>query len=441
MLLQKMQELFSEQAKLQRLLDIEKQIALVEGEMGIIPMDAAEEIASKAHLDRIDLDYYRSELKRTGHAMVSLIRPLQKACADGAGEYVHFGPTTQDIVDTGTQLAIQQAHGLVLESLTRVEGYLIDLTEKHAGTLMAGRTHGGHALPITFGYKTAIWTREFSRHIQRMQEMQKRLFVGLLAGAVGSYASLGVHGPEVERRVMERLGLHQADICWAAARDIVAEFACALATIAFSVNKVAREIYTMQRTELGEVEENVGTAVGSSTMPQKRNPKNCENTMNLANKVKYLAMLVVDGMVVEHERGMGGWYMQRENMGELCTTMAEVLERFEYVTSTLVVFPERMRANLDLTKGLIMSEAAMFKLADQFGKQTAHHVLFNAAKEAFASNTPLKEVLLLDDRIKADISPDELDAILDPAGYIGLCKEMAVKVVDQTRQERTLRSQ
>jgi len=435
MILATMQNIFSENGRLQRWLDIEKELALAEAELGIIPPEAAKEIASKAHLDSIDVAMFHSELARTGHHIVSLLKPLQKACANNYGEFVHFGPTTQDIIDTGDQLAIKAAHQTIAESLRRVEGYLVDLTEKHAGTLMAGRTHGGHALPITFGFKTATWTREISRSIQRLEEMKKRLFVGMLAGAVGTYASLGENGPKVEKLVMERLGLTPPDICWAASRDRVAEFACALAVAAFSANKIVHEIYTMQKTELCEVEENVGTSVGSSTMPQKRNPRNCEMVMSLADKVKYLCMMQIDGMVVEHERGMAGWYMQRDTIGELCLTMADMLERFETVVRDLVVFPKRMRGNLDLTKGLIMCEPIMFELGKTFGKQTAHHILFNAAKAAFAGDRPLKDVLMEDARIKENLSQQALDTLLDPAGYAGLSQQIAQEIVAMTRQE------
>ena len=431
-----MQNIFNEKARYQRWLDVESALAEVEASLGMIPPAAAKEISAKAKIDLLSLDRIRENLERLGHPVVSLLRPFQEICEGGAGEYLHYGPTTQDIIDTGDQLAMQAANQIVLNTLREIEEYLLNITEREADTLIAGRTHGGHALPVTFGFKVAIWVREIRRNIERLKDAKNRLFVGMLSGAVGTFASYGEKGPIVEEGVMKKLGLGQPDICWAAARDRNAEFGCILAICAGTLGKIANEIYTLQRTEVSELEERVGTAVGSSTMPHKRNARNCETSMAVAIKVKYFAMMQIDGMKVEHERGMGGWYIQRDTVADLCLAMGDLLAKMTVVIRDLVVNPEKMRENLGMTNGLILSEPVMFELGKSIGKQTAHEVLFDASKIAFETNTPLKEVLLKDERVSKYLKPGELDQILDPMKHTGLASKIARDVVARTRKER-----
>lgn len=431
-----MQNIFNEKARYQRWLDIESALAEVEATLGMIPLAAAKEIAAKAKMDLLSLESIRENLERLGHPVLSLLRPFQEICEGGAGEYLHYGPTTQDIIDTGDQMAIKAAHRVVLDTFRDIEENLLTIAEREADTLIAGRTHGGHALPITFGYKVAVWIREIRRHIERLKESKNRLFVGLLSGAVGTFASYGEKGPEVEAGVMKKLGLGTPDICWAAARDRNAEFACLLAICAGTLGKIANEIYTLQRTEVSELEERVGTAVGSSTMPHKRNARNCETSMALAIKVKYFAMMQIDGMKVEHERGMSGWYIQRDTIADLCLTMGDLLARMKVVIRDLVIHSDKMRENLAMTHGLILSEPVMFELGKSIGKQTAHEVLFDASKVAFETNTPLKDVLLKDKRVSKHLKPEDLDKILDPMKHIGLASKIARNMIALTRKER-----
>jgi adenylosuccinate lyase len=236
--------------------------------------------------------------------------------------------------------------------------------------------------------------------------------------------------------VMERLGLAPPDICWATARDRSAEFASLVAMCAGTLGKIANEIYTLQRTEVGELEEPRGTAVGSSTMPQKRNPRNCETSMELVTRIKYFAMMQMDGMMVEHERGMAGWYIQRDTLDDMCLLMGDLLSRMKAVVKGLVVHPERMRQNLEITRGLILSEPLMFEIGKFAGKQTAHELVFDAAMTAFEQNRTLKEVLLEDQRVSSRISSEDFDRMLDPAKHVGLAPEIALKMVNLTRSER-----
>ncbi len=432
-----MSEIFNERANLQRWLDIEKILAEVDAEMGIIPQDAAREISSKAKVDCLDLDYMKKQFALTDHAVVSTVRTLQKACSGKWGEYIHYGPTTQDIIDTGDQIAIKAAHRIIYELLREIEGNLLEIAEREMDTVMAGRTHGQHGLPVTMGFKVAVWVSEIRRHIERLKESRKRLFVGMLAGAVGTYASFGERGTEIESRVMEKLGLDPPDICWASARDRNAEFGCLIAMISGTMGKIASEIYTLQRTEVAEMEEPISEGtVGSSTMPQKRNPHTCEVIMGLCKRVKYCAMIQVEGMWVEHERGDAGWYVGRDALAEQCLLTGDILTLMKKVTKNPTIDRKRMRQNLDLTRGMILSEAVMFELGQKAGKQTAHELVYEATMKAAKETLTLKDALFANPNVAQYLSKQRLDEILDPAKYVGLAPQVTLEVIRQTKERR-----
>lgn len=432
-----MSEIFNDKARLQRWLDIEKTLAQVEAEMGIIPPKAAEEISAKAKVECLDLDYMQKQMALTDHAVVSMVRTFQKACSGNWGEYIHFGPTTQDIIDTGDQIAIKSAHNSIFSDLCEIESYLIEIAEKEVNTVIAGRTHGQHGLPITLGFKIAVWISEIRRSIERLKESRKRLFVGMLAGAVGTYASFGDQGAEIEKKVLERLGLESPDICWAAARDRNAEFGCLIALISGTLGKIAREIYGLQRTEIAELEEPISAGcVGSSTMPQKRNPHTCEVIMALCKRLKYFALVQIEGMWVEHERGDAGWYIGRDVLSEQCLLMGEVMNHMMKVIKNPTIDRRRMKENLSITRGMILSEPVMFELAKKAGKQTSHELLYEATMKAAKENLTLKEALFLDKRVENIISAQRLDEILDPGKYVGLAPQKTLEVIRNTKQYR-----
>jgi len=432
-----MWEIFNEKAELQRWLDVECALADVEASLGLIPKKAAREICTKAKVKLIDEEERLRSLDRTGHPIVALIYSLKKVCKGGAGEYIHWGPTTQDIIDTGDQMAMKAAHQIIFDSLREIEENLLEIAERETNTVMAGRTHGQHALPITFGYKVAVWLREIRRHIERLKESRKRLFVGLLSGAVGTYASLGEKGPEIEALVMRKLGLEPPDICWAASRDRNAEFAYLVAMCASSLGKIANEVYNLQRTEVAELEEPIGeTAVGSSTMPQKRNPRLCETVIGFSKRIKYYAVLQMDGMGVEHERGNAGWYIQRDTLGEMCLLIGDLLAKMKIITKGLKINVTSMEKNLNITRGLILSEAVMLELGLSIGKQTAHEVVYDAAMKASQCGMSLKDVLLEDVRVTKHMTPEDLDIILDPTKYVGLAPKITRDMITLTREER-----
>jgi adenylosuccinate lyase len=398
-------KIFSEEQMIDRWLKIEAALAEAEAEMGIIPGWAAKEISAKASVEKIDLNLAKAEQQKTRHSLVPVIRAFAKVCGEKAGEYVHFGPTTQDIVDTGNVLALREVMDAVKRDLEAIEKRLVKITLEHADTPMAGRTHGQHALPITFGFKTASWLQEVRRHLDRLEEGRGRILVGELAGAVGSYASWGEQGRELERRTMAKLGLGQSDIPWQSARDRFAEAVLLLAMISSTLGRIAGEVFLLQKTEVDEVAQGFEMGrVGSSTMPHKRNPETAEGIKGISRLVRYRAAGILEAMEGEHERD--GLAVNRENM----------------------------RANLDRTRGLILSERAMFVLGEQLGKQTAHEVVYEASMKAFEGGKDLTTALAADPRVRKVLSEPEIRKFMDPVTYTGLCSRLANEVASRERK-------
>ncbi|MFC1914397.1 adenylosuccinate lyase [Chloroflexota bacterium] len=434
--LEAMKRIFNEKANLQRWLDVEASLSRAEAAVGIIPREAAEEISAKAKVELIDEEYRKQELERIGHKMTATIHAFQRACQGDAGEYIHWGSTSQDIMDTADQMAMKQAHSIIFESLRKIEENLLEIAEHEADTIMAGRSYGQHALPLTFGFKVAVWIREIRRHIERLKESRKRLFVGQFAGVVGTYASFGERGPEIEAMVLSELGLGIPDICWHSSRDRSAEFACIVAMIAATLGKIASEIYFLQHTEVAEVEEPIAAGrVGSSTMPHKRNPHICEFSVTLAKRIKYFAALAIEGMFVEHERGGAGWNVQRDTLGEMCILTGELLGRMDMVTKGLVVHSDAMRRNLNILKGLILSESVMLELGQSVGRQTAHEMVYRASMKTYREGISFKEALMKYSDIAEHLNKVQIDNLLNPANYVGLAPKIARKVVALTRKE------
>jgi adenylosuccinate lyase len=339
--------LFTDKARFQRWLDVEASLARAQASLGIIPSEAAEEITRTAKVELLDLSRYDEIFRQVRHPIVALLRLWQPVIPGGAGQYVHLGATTQDPIDTGTILALKETHRVACDSLRRIEADLLDLAEQHAETVMVGRTHGVQAVPITFGYKVAIWAREIRRNIQRLKECRDRVFVLQLSGAVGTMAAYGPRGPELHALVAKDLGLEEADISWHASRDRLAEFANLLALIGAALGRMGQEVYLLMATEVGEVREpwQMGN-IGSSTMPHKVNPEMSQNMISLAKKLRYNASFITEVMVVDHERNLEHFLGEREKLEESCVLIGELLTMGEEMAGNLTVYPERMKANL-----------------------------------------------------------------------------------------------
>lgn len=435
-IMKKMQQIFDEKTFMQRWLDVEASLAKAEASLGIIPQEASTEIVSKAKLELLDMRKYDEAFQKTNHPIVALIQTFQSICQGGAGEYIHWGATSQDIVDTANALRLKEAHSVIYQSLRQIEDALLNMAEQYADTVMAGRTHCVHAVPITFGYKVAIWAREIRRHIQRLKECRSRLLVGNITGAVGTMASFGEKGPQVQALTLEGLGLGVPDICWHASRDRSAEFANLLAIIAGTLARIANNVKLLMITEISEVSEWQVGFVGSSTMPQKRNPAVAEAILALTKKVRCIAPLVTESMLVEYERDMNFWRAEIDPLAESCMVMGEILDNSQFLAKNLTVYPDRMTENLCVLKGLIMAERVMLELGCRLGKQSAHEIIYEDAMEATEKGVDFKQVLVKDTRVGQHLTEADIDHILKPEGYVGLAPQMARDMVTLSRKER-----
>lgn len=426
-----MRAVFADESLLQRWLDFEVALALAEAEIGVIPRAAADEIARKGRAELIDAAWMKREVDHTLHPIVPLIRAFKAICDGDAGEYIHWGATTQDVMDTAVVLQLGQAMTIFERRLRELDDALAALARRHRDTLMPGRTHGQHALPITFGFKVAVWLDEFRRHGQRLAECRPRVLVGQFGGAAGTLAGVAEHGVEIRRRMMARLGLGVPAITWHVAHDGFAEFASVAAMLAGSCGKIAREVIALQKSEVMELEEPWAEGkVGSSTMPHKRNPMLCEAIAALARLSFNHARAAFDGLIQDHERDWTVNHMEWAYLPELCVMVDGALAMTTRVLRGLRVYPERMRANLDALDGLMLSEAVMFALGERIGRQTAHDVVYDCAMRAVEAHIPFRDLLLADARVAAHLTAADLDRLLDPAAYVGLAGEMVDAVVD-----------
>jgi adenylosuccinate lyase len=427
--------LFTEASRYQAWLDVEAALAQAQAELGIIPQAAAEEITRKAHLSFLDMDAIRAGLARTGHSLVPLIWELDRVCEGDAGGYVHWGATTQNITQTGLLLLVRQAHGIFLQQLAALLRLLADLAERTKDMLIPGRTHGQHAVPATFGFKVAVWVDEFIRHVERLQACEGRVFVAMLGGGAGTVASLGEQGPPTQAKMAQRLGMGTMTVPARSLGDHQAEYVCLLGLLAATSSKIGREIYTLMKQEFGEVEEPVppGT-VGSSTMPQKRNPKLAQDIVAAAAQIRALVPLALEAMQTEHEADRTTNLMIDRAMIDACCLTGDILQRFITLFEGLRVFPERMLHNVYLTGGLIMAEALMLELGKRLGRQRAHDAIYDAAQAAVTDGRPFYELLANDPHVTAHISPQQLTELLDPAKYTGLCRPFAEHAAVRARE-------
>jgi adenylosuccinate lyase len=431
-----MRAVFDDATLLQKWLDAEAALARVEAALGIIPADAAAEISRRARAEEMDIDAVKRDIDDTFHPIVPVIRELARHCG-AAGKYIHWGATTQDIMDTAVALQLKDAYGLLRRDLLALEQQMIDLAERHRDTVMPGRTHGQQALPTTFGYKVAVWLRENRRHLQRLDACTPRVLVGQLGGAVGTLASIPINGLEVQRCMMEELGLGVPDTAWHTARDGLAEWVCILGMISATLGKIANEVINLQRNEIAELEEPFTMGkVGSSTMPHKRNPMMCEAVVAASLVVRQDASLALNAMVQEHERDMGPWQAEWEFVPRATIMTAGALALTIKVLMGLHVYAQTMARNLDATNGLLLSEAVMFALGEKIGRQEAHELVYGICMRAIEGQQPLAEALAAEPRVTAHLSPLRIIELLDPRRYTGFAGEITDRAVEQTRLER-----
>lgn len=426
--------IFSDRNRLQKWYDFEAALALEQARLGIIPQAAADEIASKAKAENVAIESIAAEIRRIKHPLVPALKALQQLCRPEFGEYIHFGPTTQDVLDTATVLQIRDAHAIYLRDLKAIGNELYRLAQTHRDTPMVGRTHGVQALPITFGHKCAIWLAEMGRHHERLRQLEPRVFVGGMVGAVGTQASFGPRAKQLEQALMKRLGLGVADISWQPARDSFAEYVCVLGMLGATLGKIANQILALEHTEIDELAEPFSEGkVGSSTMPHKRNPSTCEAVIGVSRALRYNVALMIESMGIEHERDGSSWRAEWRALPESCLMAGGMLASMKYVLSGLVVNVGKMRSNLDLLGGFLLSERVMFELSGKVGKQTAHDLVYEASMHGLETGITFEQALMENTRVRDALSEKELRTVLDPVTYVGRAPQIVDEVLAKAK--------
>ena len=429
--------IFKVNYKNQLFMDVEVALAEAQSELGIIPSWAANEISSKADIKYLSQKDIDKEHKLVRHTLVARLNVWKRSIDKDAAEYLHYGATTVDIWDTVLVLQIKDSIDLLIDDLLEIEDYLLTLTKDNLYTYMPGRTLGQHALPITFGKKTSTWLAENRRNIERLQHVQSKINKsGILKGAVGSYLGLGTQAIETEKLMMINLGLDEpSKDDWHGIRDVFAEYALTLAIISKSFGRIGNELTLLQMTELGETEEYLGSkSVGSSTMPQKKNPRGPGDLLEYSRIIPRLSEIVLDDMINSFERD---GEKSDDELKQISIVTEQMLDRAKPLLKELKVNKQKMRDNLDLTNGLILSQRLTFYLADKIGKDTANELMHDVAKFALENNLTLEEAALQNSIISKNITKSELKNILDPETYIGLAVKQAQLIIQDIENKRT----
>jgi 3-carboxy-cis,cis-muconate cycloisomerase len=425
-----MRAVFDDRARLQRMLEVEAALARAEAKLGLIPEAAAAEIAAKAAIGLFDVEKIRAGTELAGYPIIPLVKALGDACDGDAGRYVHWGATTQDIIDTGLVLQMRDGLELIAADLAGIEVALADLAGRHRDVPMAGRTHLQHALPITFGFKCATWLAPLQRQRARLARLALDIAVVQFGGAVGTLASLGEGGIRVVEALAEELGLRAPRIAWHSGRDRLAEVAGFLGVLTGCLGKIATDVMLLMQTEVDEVREPyLKGRGGSSTMPQKRNPIACEFILAAARNVRQLVPVMLDAMLADHERATGPWHAEWVALPQAFALSAGALHHTRAILEGLEVDPARMRRNLDATQGMIVAEAVMMALAPAVGRQAAHHLVAAACRQAVETGRHLFEVLAAHAEVTDHLAPERLRALLDPENYTGLAGAFVDRVL------------
>ncbi len=431
-----MQDVFSDVNLLRTWIAIEVALADAQESYGVIPQGTARKIKQFSDHHHFDFELMKKDFEKIGFPILPFITQLTNACDDETARWVHYGATTQDVIDTGFVLQIRDGLNLLESDISRVIKALVGHARQHRDTVMAGRTFQQLAAPTTFGFKVAVWMAEILRHRERLDAMKPRLLVGQCAGAVGTFATLGDKGLDVQREMMKIFGLGTPEITWHTARDRWVELVSWMAMLTATFAKIANEIAILMRSEIGEVSEAYCVGQGASTtMPQKRNPIHCQPVIAIAYKLRELAGSQMTAMIQEHERGVGQMHLEWLVIPEAFVLTASALAHMVAILENLKVFPERMQANLNLEGGLMMSEAVMMALAPKLGKHQAHQLVSSIAGRAKEAGITLKAALLANDRILEHLDASELDQLLDPANYTGVAGELVDVVLAKAREK------
>jgi 3-carboxy-cis,cis-muconate cycloisomerase len=415
-----MRATMGERAFLQRMLDFEAALARAQSKLGIVPPAAATAITEAASVDKLDFAELAEATRNTGYPVVGLVKQLTAASGPDAGRWTHWGATTQDVMDTAVVLQMRQGFALIRSELLELNGALAALAKRHRGTIMAGRTHLQHALPVTFGYKVAVWLSPLIAMVERLDQLRPRVERLEFGGAAGTLASLGTQGIAVQRELARELGLACPDIPWHVARDGFAEAINFLGLVCGSLSKIATDVILLMQTEVAEVNEpHVFGRGGSSTMPQKRNPISCEYIIAQSRGVHALVPQMLAAMAQDLERGTGPWQAELLAIGQAFNLTHGALAQARFLAEGMVVDPARMLKNLAATGGLIASEQVMMELAPILGRGEAHHLVNNACDVAIAQGIPLAQALQQIPEITARVEPAMIATMCNPENYLG----------------------
>ena len=418
-----MQDLFSDRSRLQRMLDFESALARAEARCGVIPAAVVPAIAKQCDAAAFDIEALAAATAKAGNPAIPLVKMLTQrvAAVDAeAARWVHWGATSQDVMDTGLVLQQRDAFHFLNAGLNDLVTVLADLVRGHRHSVLPGRTWLQQAVPVTFGYKAAAWLDAVLRCRSRLREVLPRLMVLQFGGAAGTLASLDARGLDVAQALGAELGLSVPAIPWHSSRDRIAEAGSVVALLAGTLGKIARDLSLMSQTEVGEVfepaEEGRG---GSSTMPHKRNPVGCSVAISASVRIPGLVATLLAALPQEHERGLGNWPAEWETLPEIFMLTAGSLAAMTQVLAGLEVDAQRMRRNLDLSQGLLFAERVTFRLAEQLGKHAAHELTTLACQRAVAAGKGLKETLAADAKVMGALTAADLDALFDPAAALG----------------------
>ena len=425
--------IFEEENRLQRLLDVEAALAQAHAAAGNIPQAAADEIKSKASTRYVKVERVKEIEAEINHDLMAMVRALTEQCKGDAGNYIHLGATSADILDTATALQLRDFYAILGTNINNLKATLLKLADKHKRTVCIGRTHAQHAVPTTYGLKFAIWASEVQRHIDRLEECKPRILVGQMTGAVGTQAALGPKAMRVQKETMKILGIESVEVSnQVIQRDRYAEFMAILALIGETLNKIATEIRNLQRTEIDEVAEGFkkGKQVGSSTMPHKRNPILAERICGLSRIIKADMLVAFDNIPLWHERDLTNSSPERIIIPESCILLDYILMKSIDLLENLEFKYDNIKRNLDMTRGLIMAENLMVRLVEKgMGRQEAHELIRENAMKVYSSDKGFFEVLKEDERLAQYISEKDLEAAMDPENYIGTAVEQVDSVV------------
>lgn len=425
-----MREVWSDENRVQKYLDFEAALAKAQGKLKIIPQEAVGEIVKNCDVKLIDMAKLKEATERIGYPVLPVVQQLVKLCKDKLGEWAHWGATTQDITDTATVMQIREALDLVGAEIDGICDALAALAKKYRDTPMAGRSNLQQAVPITFGYKMATMLAAFERHRERLAQLRARVLVGEFGGAAGTLSSLGKDGLKCQAELMKELNLGQPAISWHTVRDCIAEVGCFLGLVTGSCGKIAFDVKLLMQTEVEEVYEPFHQGRGSSsTMPQKRNPISSVYITAQTAMVKQLVAALLEAMVEDHERSTGPWEIEWIALPDIFMLAAGALAQTRFVTEGLQVNEKKMRENLGITKGLIMSEAVMMGLGDKMGRNYAHDLVYDICRDVVKTGRPLIDLLAENDEIRKHADRKKLEELVDPANYLGVAGEMVDRVL------------